>query len=337
MQLRVFGLVSGCVCGFAAVLGILPCGSPLRAATYYWTASAGTMVGGSGTWDTAAAPFWSTSTTGDATLSNWSGVGTDTAEFYTGSGTVAVNNTQSVGAINFDAGTNYTLSGGTLDMSAGGATITTNGAATISSAINGNGGLTINGVGALTLSGSNSYTGPTVINGGVLKLAGGAPGGYVAYYGFTGGTANNSGIGGPAYNGQLFGTAAISPTGGVNGGPCMTLPSASDMSGLYLGTAGVPTTGVPASNGVFTASLWFYGLYDGSGYRSAFMAGAPRAACTSLVPTATKTWIPTPAASSPALIPWRPIRTYWPGTCSPSWATEALRHTTSMASRRATR
>ena len=140
---------------------------------------------------------------------------------------------------------------------------------TYAGTISGSGGLTKSGVGALTLVGGNSYTGPTVISGGILKLSGELPGGYVGYYGFTGGTANNGVSGGSAYNGALFGAAAISSTGGLNGGPCMTLPSSGTASELYLGTAGIPV-----SNGVFTASLWFYGLYDDSNYRGSFQSWA---------------------------------------------------------------
>ena len=88
------------------------------AATYYWTTPSGT--GGNGVWDTVAAANWGPDMTGDTgDLLNWPNTGTDTAEFYTGSGSVIVNNTQSVGNINFDAGTAYSLSGGTLNMSPG--------------------------------------------------------------------------------------------------------------------------------------------------------------------------------------------------------------------------
>ena len=45
----------------------------------------------------------------------------------------------------------------------------------------------------------------------------------------------------------------------------MSLPSSGTASGLYFGGNGIPTT-----NGVFTASLWFYGLYNGTGYRGSF-------------------------------------------------------------------
>ena len=64
MRLKVVCFVPGCVCGFAAAMGILFAGSSIQAATYYWTTQAGAMSPGNGVWDTApSATNWSTSTT----------------------------------------------------------------------------------------------------------------------------------------------------------------------------------------------------------------------------------------------------------------------------------
>jgi len=128
-------------CGFAAAIGILALNSPAQAATYYWTTagSGSALAGGSGTWDASGSyPNWATDTTG-ASVGAWSTTGTDTAEFYNGSGTVAVNNTQLVGSITFDAGTGYTLIGGALNLTGG--SINAVGNATIASGIAGSVGL----------------------------------------------------------------------------------------------------------------------------------------------------------------------------------------------------
>ena len=114
MQLKVVRLVSPCACGFAAAIGIVLGGSTVGATTYYWNTSAGN--GGSGVWDISGAQNWGTAQNTNSGLVNWSGSNSDTAEFYNGSGTVSVNNAQSAGNVNFDAGTAYTLSGGTINL-----------------------------------------------------------------------------------------------------------------------------------------------------------------------------------------------------------------------------
>ena len=165
------------VCGLAAVFGILLAGSPAQAqTTYYWTTAAGTMTPGNGTWDTAT-PNWSTTTTGDATLSAWSGSLTDAAYFYANSSptfTITVNGNQNVSSIAF-AGSGYTITGGQLTLGVGNIWADAN--ATISSNITGTNGLSMYGNAQLTLSGNNTYTGsapgsdngePTVVWSGTL-------------------------------------------------------------------------------------------------------------------------------------------------------------------------
>ena len=159
------------VCGLAAVFGMVLGGSSAQAqTTYYWTTAAGTMTPGNGTWDTAT-PNWSTTTTGDATLSPWSGSSADTADFYANSSptsTIAVNGNQAVGNIIFD-GSGYTITGGSLTLSGGSITVNSS-SGTIGSLITGSAGLTKSGTGQLYLTAINAYTGGTTVNAGTLAL-----------------------------------------------------------------------------------------------------------------------------------------------------------------------
>ena len=128
------------------------------------------MTPGNGTWDTAT-PNWSTTTTGDATLSVWSGSSADTADFYANSSptsTITVNGNQSVGNITFD-GSGYTLTGGQLNL--GGGTITANANAEIDSVIGGSAGLTKSGTAQLYLTANNAYNGGTTVSAGTLNAA----------------------------------------------------------------------------------------------------------------------------------------------------------------------
>ncbi|MBN9541180.1 MAG: autotransporter-associated beta strand repeat-containing protein, partial [Alphaproteobacteria bacterium] len=99
-----------------------------------------------------------------------------------GGATLAVGNDAALGGVNsgvtFNNGTLQFLSSfnlantRALTLNAGGGTIDTNGNdTTISQVIGGTGGLTKTGAGTLTLTGSNSYTGATTINGGVLAFS----------------------------------------------------------------------------------------------------------------------------------------------------------------------
>ena len=126
------------------------------------------MAGGTGTWSVTASN-WSLSNTGDASLSVWPGTGYN-AEFLAGTGTVTLDavNTISASNIAFDANTAYTLSGGTLALTGG--SITANANATIGSVITGPVALTKLGTGTLYLTGSNTYTGNTYVDGGVLNF-----------------------------------------------------------------------------------------------------------------------------------------------------------------------
>ena len=168
MQLRVVGFASACACGVAAAMGILFSGSSAQAqTTYYWTTTPGAMTAGSGTWDTAT-PNWSTTTTGDSTLSPWSNSPVNDADFLAGgTSTVMVNGAQSVGNITFD-GSGYTVIGGALTASGA---ITTNQNAAIGCTLGGGAGLLKSGSATLTLIGSQAYGGPTTVANGTLLLA----------------------------------------------------------------------------------------------------------------------------------------------------------------------
>ena len=231
--------------------------------TYAWDPNqTGSGSDGSGNWDSVTGD-WASS---GSTLA-WVDGGNAVIGYGTGAaGTITIGSQVAPNSITFNpaASGNYAISGGSINLPNASMSITANTNATISSALVGSGGLTKSGNGTLTLAGTNTYTGPTVISSGTLQLTSGVPAGYVGYYNFSGGTANNAVSGGSAYNGALFGAAAIASSGGLNGGPCLSLPSGNE-SGLDLGV-----NGVPISSGNFTFSLWFYGLYDNSGYRSIF-------------------------------------------------------------------
>ena len=258
--------VSMFACGFAAVMGILFAGSPARVqTTYYWTTSAGAMTAGSGTWDTAT-PNWSTTTTGDATLSVWSGLSTDNADFYANSSptsAITVNGNQSVGNVTFD-GTGYTVGGAGALTVAG--SITANQNATINAVIGGT-NLVTGGNGVLTLGGGNTYSGATVISAGTLQLNG-VPAPQVAFnFNSSSGTASgstvyNAGSLSSAYNGTLSYGASIASGVGLNGGNAMSLAGGSAPQ-LRL------TNNLSLSSGNWTASAWFYGL-NGNQYNTLF-------------------------------------------------------------------
>jgi len=119
---------------------------------------------------------------GDGTLSitgannNYSG----TTSLLAGTLSVSDSLALGTGGVIMDGGTLLAGAAGlsvanALTLDASGGTVDTDGNnATLAGAISGTGGLTKTGTGSLTLTGTNTYSGNTMVNGGVLSLSGGA-------------------------------------------------------------------------------------------------------------------------------------------------------------------
>jgi len=175
---------------------------PVRANDFYWDADGslignrldGSALGGSGTWDTTSA-FWWDGIYGDFA---WPNLGPDSplhAWFVGAPGTVTVSGSVTTGSLTFDSrdGGGYALTGGSMvfDSDMGTARlekkgvgldlITSNlslvdllsvemedGLLALTGVISGSGGMTKEGDGTLILRGSNTYTGVTTINGGMI-------------------------------------------------------------------------------------------------------------------------------------------------------------------------
>ena len=154
-----------------AVLMLVPMG---QAATSRWDVAAGdgaVLTDGTGTWSVGA-PNWN-----DAGVDqNWAD--NKTAVFGGGTsgtaGAVTVTSAVAPTSLTFNqpfAG-NYTLSGGTIDITVGDG-ITDNGTAgntIVNSALTGTASLNKMAGGTLTVSGINAYTGPTTVNAGTLNI-----------------------------------------------------------------------------------------------------------------------------------------------------------------------
>ena len=139
------------------------------AATLTWDGGGGHPSDATGTWTTGTTNWWngSSSTWTDGSIAQF-GVGTGGTTAYT----VTLNGIiPMVGGITF-ANNNYTLASGTISLGSSGTTgIAVNtGSATITSILSGSAALGYSGTGTLTLGGSNTYSGGTVISGGVLRL-----------------------------------------------------------------------------------------------------------------------------------------------------------------------
>ena len=139
-----------------------------------------------------------------------------------------------------------------------------NASTTFTGALAGLGSLTKGGNGVLTLTGTNTYSGATVISAGTLQLNG-VPTPVVAFNfnSSSGTTVNNAGLLSSAYNATLTNGATIVPGVGLNGGNALSTGTA---QGVLL-----MNQNVSLASGNWTASAWFYGLYNNSsGYESLF-------------------------------------------------------------------
>ncbi|HTN74221.1 MAG TPA: LamG-like jellyroll fold domain-containing protein, partial [Pirellulaceae bacterium] len=211
-------------------------------------------------------------------------------------GAVTVTASTAVGGLNFtNTSSNFTLgalAGVTLTITSGTAAITQTGAGgnivavplylagssiidvapstslTVSAAISGALGLNKNGTGTLTVHATNTYTGGTNINAGVLRLGAIAdvPAGYTGYYSFdntsgatSGSTVFNGGATAPLYNG-VYQTSAVQTSSGFIGNAMSE--TAAVGSRLEIGGSGIPT----GAN--WTASVWFKGLYGTGDWRT---------------------------------------------------------------------
>ena len=238
------GLVLGSVPGSTQVQTILPGQVNLVVGTalQYWD-GAGTVAnlrvdGGNGTWNN--------------TTSNWTRVAGDVNESW-GRGFAVFQGTPGTVTIASDgvaatglqfAVDGYRVEGGPLtlnapstlrvgDGSAGGAGYT----ATIASAIGGSGGAFKTDLGTLILTGTNTYTGGTSVNGGVLQVTGDTNLGAAA-----GGVTLNGGtlrLAGALTSGRAF-------TVGASGGTLDTQANAAILTGAIGGSGALAKTGTGA-------------------------------------------------------------------------------------------
>jgi autotransporter-associated beta strand protein len=203
----------------AGVMGLLA--GRAQGATYYWDTdgASGGFGDTAGTWGSSA--FWSTDSTGasgtaNTTITTGDGVnfGTDTLALGSTAAAVGVSGAVNVNSITFGSAqaNAVTLSGGT-SITLGGTTpaiTVSNAADTISSVLAGS-SFTKAGNGTLTLSGNNTHTGTTTINGGILKLQGGAFLTTTRNYSITSGAVLN--LDGASINKLPTGTSTISGAG----------------------------------------------------------------------------------------------------------------------------
>lgn len=217
--------------------------TPLGTATLYWVGSGGASP--NGTWDTNAGnPVWNNAADGSGNAVPWTA---DSVAVFsagntaTGAYTVTVSGTQSTSTMTFEDGT-PTLSGGTVNLT-GLHTINANTGvtATIGSAIGGTVGMVKDGSGTLVLTGNQSYSGATVVSGGVLQVgSGGTTGSLPTGSAITDSARVTFNRSNAVTQGTDFSGSAISGSGGLTqaGSGTLTLNTANTFSGTTRATAG---------------------------------------------------------------------------------------------------
>jgi autotransporter-associated beta strand protein len=139
--------------------------------TVYWdndasaannNSTTGAGLGGSGTWDTASSKWYN-----GASNAPWAA--NSNAVFWGTAGAVTVSAPQTVNSLAFKTN-GYSLSGSTITLAKPTVTVDSGVIASIGSALAGSAGLVKNGAGTLNLSGTNTYTGGTTINAGVVSI-----------------------------------------------------------------------------------------------------------------------------------------------------------------------
>jgi fibronectin-binding autotransporter adhesin len=123
----------------------------------------------------------------------------------------------------------------------------------------GSGGLTKNGGGTLTLSAQNTYSGPTTVNTGTLRLAG--PLLHFSFDNVSGSSVINDGAGGAALNGTLVGNVSI-VSGGRFGKALQIGAGAVNANYVAVNNAVAPLNG----GGTWTVAMWIKTTVTGSAF-----------------------------------------------------------------------
>ena len=204
------------------------------AAAMYWTAN-GASLGGTGTWN-GTNTNWSTS---NASVSGTAWNPASTATFEGTAGTVTVGTISANAGLSFQT-TGYTLSSGTLTLGAASdvanaITVDTGLQATINSVLAGSNGMTKAGLGTLVLGGTNTYSGGTNVNLGILQGTTSS---------LQGNIANNAAVvfdqsGSGTYSGNMSGIGSLTK----NGSGEVTLSGLNTYSGATSINAGTLTLG----------------------------------------------------------------------------------------------
>ena len=204
------------------------------AAEMYWTAD-GSSLGGTGTWNTTNTT-WSTS---NASVSGTGWNSASTAVFEGTAGTVTVGSVSANAGVSF-ATNGYTLTSGTLTLGAASdvanaITVDSGVQATIDSVLAGSNGMTKAGVGTLVLGASNTYTGGTNVNAGILQGTTSSLQGNIVNNAAV--VFNQSTTG--TYSGDMSGIGALTK----NGSGSVTLSGSNNYSGATTINAGTLVLG----------------------------------------------------------------------------------------------